>query len=88
VDWAVDQRTGKVFLDYNQNIRGKTLASVYSPRPSPQATVSAPLRWEEVGRIYPTDFTLATMPGRLEAVGDLWAGILQNRADLNALLHL
>lgn len=52
-DWAVEKRTGRVFIDYNQNVRGKTLASAYSPRPAPEATVSMPLAWDELDRIYP-----------------------------------
>ena len=47
--------SGKVFIDYAQNVRGKSLASVYSPHPTPQAIVSTPVRWEELGKIYPTD---------------------------------
>ena len=86
VDWAVEKRSGKIFLDYNQNVRGKTLAAIYSPRPSPQATVSAPLRWDEVGQAYPTDFTLATMPERLASVGDIWADILDRKGDLAKLV--
>jgi bifunctional non-homologous end joining protein LigD len=87
MDWPVEKRTGKVFLDYNQNMRGKTLASVYSARPAPEATVSVPLRWDELGEVYPTDFTILTTPGRLSQVGDLWAGILDARRDLKSLLE-
>ena len=87
MDWATVKRTGKVFLDHNQNVRGKTLASIYSPRTSPEAAVSMPLRWEEVGRIYPTDLTMLTAPDRLEQVGDLWEHILDAKHDLQALLQ-
>jgi bifunctional non-homologous end joining protein LigD len=87
VEWAVDKRKGKVFADYNQNVRGKTLASIYSPRVLPWAAVSMPLRWEEVGRgVFPTDFTILTAPERLRQVGDLWAGILDAKHDLGGLL--
>jgi bifunctional non-homologous end joining protein LigD len=82
MDWAVEKRSGKVFIDYNQNVRGKTLASVYSPRPNPEAGVSFPLRWDEVGKVYPTDFTMLTVPALLEARGDLWKGILESARDL------
>jgi bifunctional non-homologous end joining protein LigD len=88
MDWAVDKRTGKVFFDHNQNVRGKTLASVYSPRPSPEAAVSMPLRWEELGEIYPPDFTILTAPDRLAEVGDLWRDILKAKHDLQALLDV
>ena len=67
IEWAVERRRGKIFFDYNQNSRGKSLAVPYSPRRQPLATVSTPVRWEELERIYPTDFTLRTVPDRLEA---------------------
>jgi bifunctional non-homologous end joining protein LigD len=87
IEWAVDKRRGKVFADYNQNVRGKTLASIYSPRVLPWAAVSMPLRWEEVGRgVFPTDFTILTAPERLRSVGDLWEGILEAKHDLGGLL--
>ena len=86
MDWAVERRTGKVFLDCNQNVRGKTLVAAYSPRAAPEATVSMPLRWDEIGKVYPTDFTILTAPGRLSEVGDLWASILESKNDLRSLL--
>jgi bifunctional non-homologous end joining protein LigD len=84
-EWAQEKRRGKIFIDYGQNARGKTLACIYSPRPSPGATVSTPLRWEEVGKIYPNEFTLKTLPARLEKTGDLWANILSAKKDLNKI---
>ena len=86
VDWAVEKRKGKVFLDYNQNVRGKTLASIYSPRPSPEASVSVPLRWDELDKVYPTDFTILTAPDRLAKVGDLWVNIVEAKIDIANLL--
>jgi bifunctional non-homologous end joining protein LigD len=75
--WSVRDRVGKVFLDYNQNLRGKTLASVYSLRPVPEATVSVPVTWEELrAGVDPLQWTIATVFDRLERVGDLWAKIL------------
>jgi len=85
-EWNVERRRGKVFADYNQNVRGKTLASIYSPRVLPWAAVSMPIRWDEVGKIFPTDFTLLTAPERLQQVGDLWASILESKHDLAGLL--
>ncbi len=85
-EWAVDRRKGKVFVDYNQNVRGKTLASIYSPRVLPWAAVSMPIRWDEVGKVFPTDFTLLTAPDRLAKVGDLWSDILDKKHDLAGLL--
>jgi len=87
MEWAVEKRTGKVFIDYGQNVRGKSLASIYSPRPAPEATVSTPLRWEEVGKVYPTDFTILTLPDRLKKTGDLWSKILSSKHDLKTLLN-
>lgn len=86
MEWAQKKRAGKVFVDHGQNVKGKTLASVYSPRPDPEATVSTPLRWEELGKIYPTDFTLLTLPDRLKGTGDLWASILSAKRNLKGLL--
>ena len=88
MEWSVGKRTGKVFFDHNQNTRGKTLASIYSPRPSPQAAVSMPVRWDELRDIYPPDFTILNACDRLENTGDLWANILNEKHDLGALLGL
>ncbi|HZP25876.1 MAG TPA: non-homologous end-joining DNA ligase [Dehalococcoidia bacterium] len=88
MEWSVSKRRGKVFLDHNQNVRGKTLASIYSPRPSPEAAVSMPLRWNELGKVYPTDFTILTAPQRLAELGDLWSGILDAKQDVHRLLEL
>ena len=81
---------GRVLVDYNQNAWGRTLASVYSPRPRPLATVSAPITWEELeagARI--EHFDLRNMPARVAAVGDLWAPMLapQGRFDLGTLIR-
>ncbi len=87
-EWAVEQRRGKVFVDYNQNVRGKTLASIYSARVLPWAAVSMPLTWSEVehgGSIFPTDFTILSAPQRLREQGDPWASILDAKHDLSAL---
>ena len=82
VEWAVRRRTGKIFFDYNQNSRGKSLAVPFSPRRHPAATVSMPIAWDELDRVYPTDFTLHTVPDRLDASGDPWASMLDARQDL------
>jgi len=72
-EWAVDRRVGKVFLDYNQNRLGATLASAYSLRPSVQATVSTPVTWRELERgLDPLTLTYATVPKRLAKQGDPW----------------
>ena len=81
------KRRGKVFVDYNQNARGKTLASVYLPRPTAAATVSRLLKWEELGKVYPTDFTVLNMPERLAETGDIWEDMLRTRSDIRGLLE-
>ncbi len=88
LEWSTDRRTGKIFVDSNQNSYGKSLAWVYSPRPVPWAGVSVPLRWEELDSIYPADFTVRTVPDRLASVGDLWSDLESQRADLGGLLGL
>lgn len=87
MEWAVVKRTGKIFFDHNQNTRGKTLAAQYSLRPSPGAGVSAPVTWDELARVYPTDFDIDSMPARLAKVGDLWSDILTSKQDLRALIE-
>ena len=85
LEWSVEKRRGKVFLDFNQNVESKTLAAIYSPRPNPEASVSMPIKWEEIEKIYPTDFTIFNAPQRLEKTGDLWSGILDAKGDLASL---
>ena len=87
LEWSVERRTGKIFFDYNQNSRGKSLASIFSPRRHPLGTVSMPVTWEELDEIYPTDFTLRTAPDLLEERGDSWAGILSAKQNLAELLE-
>lgn len=71
---------GRVLVDYNQNAWGRTLASVYSVRPRPGAPVSTPLTWEEVERgVSPGDFTIDTVPERLDELGDLWLPLRRKR---------
>jgi bifunctional non-homologous end joining protein LigD len=80
---------GHVLADYNQNAWGRTLASVYSVRPKPAATVSTPVTWEEVQRgIRMEDFTVFNVPERLRKIGDLWKPLLaeKGRTDLSAFL--
>ena len=71
---------GRVLVDYNQNAWGRTLASVYSVRPMPQATVSTPLLWEEVEQgVRTEDFRIDNVPARVAEKGDLYRGVLLNR---------
>ena len=87
MEWAVGKREGKIFLDHNQNVRGKNMASVYSLRPLPGATVSTPLRWDELDGVYPADFTIDVVPDRVERLGDFWADIHDAKHDLRRLVE-
>lgn len=82
LEWKVTKRVGKVFFDYNQNSRGKTLASAYSPRPSAAATVSFPVPWTNLAQVDPLDYTVHTAPDLLAKHGDLWANILNEKRPL------
>ena len=81
-EWSVEKRRGKVFIDYNQNSRGKTVASVYSARPTPWAGVSLPFGWDEIKKIFPSDFNIINAPGRLAGTGDIWADIMKFKREL------
>jgi bifunctional non-homologous end joining protein LigD len=71
---------GRVLVDYNQNAWGRTLASIYSVRPTVQATVSTPVSWKEVEAGFEiTDFTMANVPERVRKLGDLWKPLLAAR---------
>jgi bifunctional non-homologous end joining protein LigD len=87
LEWAVERRTGKIFFDYNQNSRGKSLASIFSPRRHVLGTVSMPVSWERLRESYPTDFTLRTASDILAEDGDPWAEILAAKQDLSLLLE-
>src|SRR5436189_3062250 len=84
--WWKEERGERIFVDYNQNARDRTIASAYSIRPKPGAPVSAPLAWDELDRVQPEDFTVATMPARFAEVGDLHAAIDERRHSLQPLL--
>ncbi len=85
--WWKEERHG-VFLDYNQNAKDRTVASGYSVRPTPDARVSTPLRWDEVPDCDPTALTLATVPARFEREADPSEGIDEAVGSLDALLEL
>ncbi|MBV9345048.1 MAG: non-homologous end-joining DNA ligase, partial [Gammaproteobacteria bacterium] len=82
MEWAVEKRTGKIFIDYNMNVRGKTLNVAYSPRGVPGAPVSMPLTWEELEAAEPMDFTIKDVPARLEKAGDRWHDVLERKQSL------
>src|SRR6201997_1807160 len=85
--WWKEERGGRVFVDYNQNARDRTILSAYSVRGRPDATVSAPVSWDELPDIEMEDFTIATMPSRFEKLGDLHNGIDEAVCDLRVLLE-
>jgi DNA ligase D-like protein (predicted polymerase) len=85
--WWKEERGERVFIDYNQNARDRTIASAYSVRGRPDATVSAPVTWDELPDVETEDFTLATMPARFAALGDVHAGIDDAVCDLRVLLE-
>jgi DNA ligase D-like protein (predicted polymerase) len=85
--WWKEERHG-VFLDYNQNAKDRTVASAYSIRPTPDARVSAPLRWDEVAGCEPGEFTIDTVPERFATIGDPSEGIDGAAGSLEELLEL
>ncbi len=85
--WWKEERGERVFIDYNQNARDRTIASAYSVRARPDATVSAPVTWDELPAVEIEDLTMATMPARFAQVGDLHAGIDDAVCDLRVLLE-
>jgi DNA primase len=79
--WKVADRRG-VFVDYGQNSGDRTIASAYSIRPVADARASAPLSWDEVPTVEPEEFTLQSMPARVQKVGDLTAGMWRRKVSL------
>jgi DNA ligase D len=85
--WRKDRDPEALFIDYNQNARDHTIASAYSVRGNLEATVSAPIRWDEVTDVSPSDFTIETMPARFAELGDLHAAIDDVAFSLDPLLE-
>ena len=89
--WWKEERGSTIFVDYNQMARDRTIASAYSVRANPRATVSAPLTWDEVPDVRPDDLDVLTMPARFAAVGDLFAPLVAGgspRYPLDSVLEL
>jgi DNA ligase D len=86
--WWKEERGERIFVDYNQNARDRTIASAYSIRPKPGAPVSAPLTWDELPSVVPEDFTVATMPARFAEIGDRHAAINDAAFSLQPLLEM
>jgi bifunctional non-homologous end joining protein LigD len=86
LEWSTSKRKGKVFFDYNQNARGKTIASIYSVRPTPDGTVSMPIDWKNIDRVQPTDFTITNAPDLIRKGDDAWYAILSDKQDIEKLI--
>jgi DNA primase len=87
MEWDTTKRTGKVFFDHNQNARGKTIASIFSPRPTDSATVSVPIKWEDLPNVVPTDFTILNVPDIInKKIPNPWINIMKKKQDLNKIL--
>ncbi len=86
--WWKEERGDRVFMDYNQNARDRTVASAYSVRANALGRVSAPLTWDEVPDCELDDFTIATVPSRVAAIGDPHAAIDDSAGELENLLEL
>ncbi|MGE3859260.1 MAG: DNA ligase D [Nitrososphaeraceae archaeon] len=88
MEWDITKRTNKVFFDYNQNARGKTLASIFSIRPTELATVSIPVRWKDLSNINPTDYTILNVPEILNnQIPNPWIDIMNKKQNLSQLLE-
>jgi DNA ligase D len=85
--WRKDRDPRALFVDYNQNARDHTIASAYSVRGVPDATVSTPITWAEVPDVDPREFTIATVPARFAELGDLHAGIDDEAHSLDQFLE-
>lgn len=88
MNWWKEERGERIFIDFNQMARDRTIASAYSVRANPRARVSAPLRWEEVPDVVPDDFDVITMPARFAEVGDLHAPVNTEAYSLDTLLEM
>ena len=86
LEWSTLKRKGKIFFDYNQNARGKTIASVYSLRPTLNATVSMPIEWKKLDSSFPTDFTISSAPEIIRKNDDYWQNVLSDKQDLRKII--
>jgi bifunctional non-homologous end joining protein LigD len=86
LEWSVPKRTGKIFMDYNMNVRGKTLNVAYSPRGEPGAPVSMPLAWEDLAGAHPLDFRITNVPQLLAQTGDRWRDALVRKQSFEKAL--
>lgn len=88
MSWWKEERGGRVFIDFNQANRDRTMAGAYSPRALPGATVSTPITWDELAAgVDPAAFTVRTVPQRLAEVGDPWEGMSAEPGRIDVLLE-
>ncbi|MEV7631549.1 non-homologous end-joining DNA ligase [Microbacterium sp. NPDC089318] len=85
--WWKEERGERIFVDFNQANRDRTIAGAYSPRARPDAPVSTPIHWEELDDLDPTRFTVRTVPARLAEIGDPWATMQDSPARIDMLLE-
>jgi bifunctional non-homologous end joining protein LigD len=76
------------FFDHNHNARGKTIASIFSARPTESATVSVPVKWKDLSSIVPTDYTILNVHDILRKSPNLWRNVLEKKQDLNRILEI
>jgi DNA ligase D len=86
--WWKEERGERIFIDFNQNARDRTMASAYSVRRTPIATVSMPLTWEELADAEPDDYTMATVPGLVKDREDPWAAMDDAVQSIASLLEM
>jgi DNA primase len=86
--WWKEERGQRVFIDFNQNAPHKTVFGAWSVRARPGAQVSTPLAWAEIDDVHPDQFTIASLPARLDSAGDPWLGMNDEPQDLAPLLDL
>jgi len=85
--WWKEERGERIFIDFNQANRDRTMAGAYSPRALPGATVSTPITWDELADVDPSAFTVRSLPERLADVGDPWWGLLDAPGSIDTLLE-
>ena len=86
LEWSIGKRTGKVFIDANMNVRGKSMTAPYSPRGLPGAPVSMPLEWTDLAQAGVGDFHVANVPAKVAREGDAWARWLSRKSSVEAAL--
>jgi DNA ligase D len=85
--WWKEERGKKIFVDFNQANRDRTMAGAYSPRALPNAAVSCPVTWDELESVEPAQFTIQTVPERLQQVGDPWQSLHEQSGTIDTLLE-